>query len=227
MSKYFKSLVVLVFGISLIFCFGSHTQKKQEEKYYPYWHQRATLFHILPDTEDEIIFLGDSITDGCNWGEMLHDLRVKNRGINGDVTDGVIERLDEVVESFPLKIFLMIGINDLANGKTIEYIVNNIKRIVKTIQKKSPDTKIYLESLLPVNPDFDMFENYTNKRAEVISINKSLKKISKVYGITYIDLYSLFETEDNKLNPEYTNDGLHLKGAGYLVWKSVIEDYIK
>ena len=163
-------------------------EKKQEEKYYPYWNQRATLFRILPDTEDEIIFLGDSITDGCNWGEMLHDLRVKNRGINGDVTDGVIERLDEVVESFPLKIFLMIGINDLANGKTIEYIVNNIKRIVKTIQEKSPDTKIYLESLLPVNPDFDMFENYTNKRAEVISINKSLKKISKVYGITYIDL---------------------------------------
>lgn len=32
--------------------------------------------------------------------------------------------------------------------------------------------------------------------------------------------------EGDKLNPAYTEDGLHLNGSGYLVWKSEIERYM-
>lgn len=227
MSNYKRSFLALIFGSFLFYFFQAQLQKAEETKYYPYWHERASLFKLLPNTKNEIIFLGDSITDGCEWSEIFEDLRIKNRGIGGDTTDGVIDRLDEVVESYPSKIFLMIGVNDLAQGKTLDQVVINIKRIIQVIQEKTPKTKIYLEGILPVNPDFGLNKNHTNKTAEIISINNSLKQVAQASGKTYVDLYSLFRTEDNKLNPDYTNDGLHLTGKGYLLWKSELKKYLK
>ena len=120
----------------------------------------------------------------------------------------------------------MIGINDLADGKIEREIVYNIEQIVKIIHKKTPETEIFLQSLLPVNKDYPFFENHINKTEEIIRINRALKNFSDTNKITYIDLYSLFVTKDQKLDPDYTNDGLHLTGAGYLVWKSAVEKYI-
>jgi Zn-dependent M28 family amino/carboxypeptidase/lysophospholipase L1-like esterase len=196
-------------------------------EYHPYYYQKKTLFEKLPDTAHEIIFLGDSITDGGNWIEMFQNLRIKNRGISGDITDGVLERLAEVTSSKPDKVFLMIGINDLAAGKSEEYVVNNISRIVKKILNTSASTKIYLQSLLPVNRDLGMFPKYTDKTQAVLSINARLKKVAEKYGAVYIDLYSPFTNGGDKLNPKYTNDGLHLTGDGYILWKSLIKKYVK
>ncbi len=196
-------------------------------EYHPYYYQKKTLFEKLPDTAHEIIFLGDSITDGGNWIEMFQNLRIKNRGISGDVTDGVLSRLSEVTSSKPDKIFLMIGINDLAAGKSEEYVVNNISRIVKKIMNASASTKIYLQSLLPLNRDLGMFPKHTAKTQAVLLINARLKKMAEKYGIVYIDLYSAFTNDGDKLNPKYTNDGLHLTGDGYILWKSLIKKYVE
>jgi len=221
-QKQFILLAMLVVFINL----SCQEPIENEDSFYPYWHQRTSLFKALPNYTDEIVFLGDSITDGCNWSEMFQDKRIINRGINGDQTMGVLSRLDEVIESKPVKIFLMIGINDLADGKIKEEIVYNIKQIVKIIHKESPDTQIFLQSLLPVNKDFGHFKNHTNKTEQIIRINRALKNFSTTNDITYIDLYSLFVTKDNKLNPDHTNDGLHLTGSGYLLWKSAVSKYI-
>jgi lysophospholipase L1-like esterase len=105
--------------------------------------------------------------------------------------------------------------------------VTNIKEIVKHIQKKSLDTELYLESILPVNNDIGMFEDHANKTQEVLTINKVLERMAGEFGIIYIDLHSLFATKDNKLNPEYSNDGLHLNGQGYMLWKSAVEKHVK
>jgi lysophospholipase L1-like esterase len=199
---------------------------EKDATFYPYWHQKTSLFEILPNPDNQIVFLGDSLTDGCNWSEMLEDSRVVNRGISGDTTRGVLSRLDEVIESKPLKVFLMIGVNDLANGIMAEEVVYNIKQIVKTIYKQSPETEIFLQSLLPVNNDFVFFENHTNKTEHIIRINTALQNFASINDITYLDLYSLFVTKENKLNQEYTNDGLHLNGDGYLRWKTVVEKHI-
>lgn len=225
--RYKKIILCSLFGIIVLFGFQTLSQEIRKTKYYPYWHQKETHFRSLPNETDEIIFLGDSITDGCNWSEMFHDLRVKNRGISADITDGVLDRLDEVVESKPLKIFLMIGVNDLARGKKVDSLVRNIEKIIDTIQRETPRTEIYLESLLPVNPVFGLAKNHTNKTAEILAVNVDLKKMAKDRKLTFVDLHSLFKTESNMLDPEYTNDGLHLTGKGYLVWKSAIQEYLK
>lgn len=222
-----RKIFLFSIAIFLLFGFEVQSQEKEKNKYYPYWHQKETHFRSLPNEANEIIFLGDSITDGCNWSEMFHDLRIKNRGISADITDGVLDRLDEVVESKPLKIFLMIGVNDLARGKAVDYIVRNIERILDSIQKETPQTEIYVQSLLPVNSVYGLAKNHTNKTAEIIAINAALKKMAKDRKLTFVDLHSFLKTESNLLDPEYTNDGLHLTGKGYLVWKSAIEKYLR
>lgn len=191
-----------------------------------YYYQQKSLFDRLPNTRGEILLIGDSITDGGEWSELFNNRKVKNRGISGDVTQGVLDRLEEITEGQPRKVFLMIGVNDLARGIPAEKIRENILLIVQRIRQASPKTKIYVQSILPVNDEFPKFANHINKGAEIKAINQSLQEgTGEEYE--YIDLYSGFATKEGKLNPEYTNDGLHLTGAGYLQWKKLIQKYIK
>jgi lysophospholipase L1-like esterase len=154
---------------------------------------------------------------------MFGNPRIKNRGIGGDVTDGILERLDEVTESRPLKIFLMIGTNDLSEGRSVDYITENFKRIIERIRESTPATKIYIQSVLPV----DDAVHYTRRNSDIIAVNDRLKEIASLNGLEYIDLFSLFRLENNRLNPEYSYDGLHLNGKGYQVWKEAIRKYVE
>ena len=93
------------------------------QEYSEYYYKRKASFENEPNTKDQIIFLGNSITEGGK------------RGISGDVTDGILFRLDEVTESNPKKIFLLIGTNDMARGKSIEYVLENTAKIILQIKK--------------------------------------------------------------------------------------------
>lgn len=225
--NFLRKISILLVCSLLTFSLFAFLENKKEIPHSTYYHQRASLFERLSNGKGEIIFLGDSITDGCEWSEIFQDLRIKNRGISGDVTEGILDRLREITESKPAKIFLMIGINDLARGMSVTSILSNHKKIIDNIIKNSPITKIYLQSLLPVNSDFGMFGDHTNKNEKILFINKRLKKMAEEYGVNYIDLYSKFAVKNHKLNPKYTNDGLHLTGEGYLNWMSMIESLVR
>jgi predicted alpha-1,2-mannosidase len=187
-----------------------------------YYYHKKEHFELLPDTKNEIIFLGNSITDNCEWSELFSNPSIKNRGIGGDDTDGILERLSEVISSKPSKIFIMIGTNDLAYGKTIDHVVSNYHKIVDSIQTLSPDTKIYIQSILPTEDAI----HFTRKNSDIIKINEELMELASEKNTEYIDLFSLFATADNKLNLDYSIDGLHINGKGYLLWKDTIDKYI-
>ena len=201
--------------------------KKPPARFSTYYHQKASHFDRLPDKAGEIVFLGDSITDGGSWGELLRNPHVINRGISGDITDGVLARLKEVTRAKPAQIFLMIGVNDLANGKKPKEVAANIRRIISRIRKRTPDTAVFLQSLLPVNPDLGMFKQHTDKAEAIMAVNARLRKMAEAFELTYIDLHGDFATETGKLDPKFTNDGLHLTGAGYELWKTRIEKFLK
>ena len=42
-----------------------------------------------------------------------------------------------------------------------------------------------------------------------------------------VDVYSALVDEKGMLDKQYTNDGLHLMGEGYLAWKTVIEKFVR
>ncbi|MBN1639420.1 MAG: hypothetical protein JW866_10660 [Ignavibacteriales bacterium] len=210
----------------ILFVFSTIICGQDQGKHSTYYYQRFSLFESFPNDSNEIIFLGNSITDGCEWSELFKDLRIKNRGISGDISEGILDRLDKVLEGKPDKIFLMIGINDLAFGVEFDTIIMNYKKIISSVFLKSPNTKLFIQSVLPVNPNFEKFKNHTNKTNEIIKLNTELVKLCEFNSLTYIDLYSHFVDEKNYLSTIYTNDGLHLLGPGYLLWKSLVEEYI-
>ncbi len=190
----------------------------------PFYQDKKSHFETLPKKlESEIIFLGDSLTDLCEWAELLQNNRIKNRGICGDTTDGILNRLSHVVESKPLKLFILIGINDLNQGRQIAEILNNYSVTIKNLKEKTPETQIFIQSILPVNSQ--KFPNYKINE-KIVQLNSKLRDLAQEYSYQYIDLFSSFLDSSNELDARYTTDGIHLNGQGYLIWKGIIEEVV-
>lgn len=188
-----------------------------------YYEQKLSMFKLLPDTKDEIIFLGNSITDIAEWAEIWQNPKVKNRGISTDNSFGVLARLDEVLSSKPAKIFLMIGINDIAKNVPDSIIVNNIIKIAERVRKTSPATQLIIQSILPTNPVFTEFPRYQHKDVHIRFVNQALREYCTKQKLIFVDLYSRFKDANGHLSTDYTNDGVHINGAGYFLWRSVLK----
>lgn len=209
------------------FFFTMAVTASAQQKYSTYYYQRATLFEVLPTSQADIVFLGNSITDGGEWAELFQDARMKNRGISGDIAEGVFDRLDPIVKGKPAKIFLMIGINDVSRGTSADTIAWRVAKIVEKIQRETPSTRLYLESMLPVSDVFGRFEGHTSRGGVVVEANRLIRALAEEKGVAYVDLYSRFvDVETGRLNSSITNDGLHLLGTGYQLWKEVVMPYV-
>ena len=178
---------------------------------------RVTLFGSLPPMNGGVAFVGDSLTDYGRWSEAYPDLRVRNFGVAGDTTVGLQHCISQVVDAKPAKVFLMIGTNDVEFGRTREQIVANIEDITDRLSKGIPGVKIYVESLLPRQPQYD---------AKVQAVNVLLKGMVERRGLTFINLYPHFVAND-RLDPKLTSDDIHLAGEGYARWRDVIRPYIE
>ena len=133
-----KHFLITLFAVLL-----TQLSEAQTQKYSTFYVQRASLFRELAITSKDIVFIGNSITNGAEWNELFPRKRVKNRGISGDTSEEVYDRLEAIVKGKPAKIFILIGINDISRGIEVETIVQNMKQIVEKIQNESPKTKIY------------------------------------------------------------------------------------
>ena len=191
-----------------------------KSEYGQYYDLRKELFEILPNDSNEIIFLGNSITEGCHWHELFGNVNIKNRGISGDIINGLIHRIDEVVSSNPQKIFLMIGTNDLGRKNTVDQITMNYERLIILIKEKSPKTKLFIQSVLPT------YIQKERDNSDIMAINRNLLDLTKKYDLTYLDIFDALKTDKNELDMAYTYDGLHLNGKGYLKWKDAIIQYV-
>lgn len=180
--------------------------------------KRMEHFRSEPVIYGRIVFLGNSITEMGDWKKLTGDTSVINRGIGGDITFGILKRLDEVLNRKPSKIFLLIGINDIGKDIPPTVIADNIKKIIGRIQTESPATKIILQNLLPVNPTINRFPQHYDKQSKIVETNKLLNQVAKETNIPLVDLNKLFKDNNGRLQPKYTNDGLHINTAGYKIW---------
>jgi hexosaminidase len=187
-----------------------------------YYWQKSSFAKSLPATSGDIVFLGNSITDGAAWSELFNDLNVKSRGISGDVTAGILNRLQNIAERKAAKIFLLIGTNDLARGISPDSVVKNILLIADYLRQESPATQLFVQSILPVNDVFKKFPTHTGNNQKINTVNAALQKMASAHHYRYIDLHSFFKDAAGKLDTAYTNDGLHLLGPGYALWKHLI-----
>lgn len=237
-----KLLLVLAFSLFVFnSCSVQHDSKKPTDEntnsLYPspslvipqhsewtktHYKKRIAEFKANPLQTGDIVFIGNSITEQAgNWGERFGNPKIKNRGIAGDVTAGVIARLKEIQHYKPTKIFLKIGINDLFNNDlSAKYVAENIKLIVSMIHKESPKTIIYIQTVLPT-------VNNNPLKEKIAATNAILKAIKQTDFLQLIDLHTAFADKDGFLIKEYSTDGLHINEAGYKVWQNYIEKFVK
>jgi lysophospholipase L1-like esterase len=177
---------------------------------------RVTQFGVMPPLNGGVAFVGDSLTDWMRWNELFPDLRSRNFGIAGDTTVGLQHRVGQVIAAKPAKIVLQIGTNDVEFGRSPQAIVANTDDCIAQLHQGLPAAKIYVENLLPRQPQYD---------EKVRGVNTLLKAAVEKRGLVMIDLYSLFVV-DGRLDPKFTPDDLHLSGAGYLRWRDAIRPYL-
>jgi lysophospholipase L1-like esterase len=188
------------------------------------YHHRVQHFERLDEQTGSIIFLGDSQTEQAEWHELFGDRpAVLNRGVSGDFTRGVLDRLDEVLRHKPLKIFLLIGINDLIFGNDIAEIEVTYRNIVQNIRTQSPDTELFLLSVLPVN---NQLRRSGADNQTIEALNARIRQIARDFALPYLDIATPLKDADGQLAAKFSEDGLHLNGLGYAVWKKEIDGMI-
>ena len=214
---------IAMMAVMALLCLAAVGQANQD----PYYARRATLFDELPIGKKDIVMLGNSLTDGCEFNELLGNRHIKNRGIVGDIVQGLIDRIDPIIKGQPRKLFIMSGVNDISHDVDADSIARAMEKLIVMVKKGSPRTKIYLQSLLPFNNDVREWKLLKGREHVVVEANLLLEQVARRQGVQWINLYPLFADENGRLRADLTNDGLHLMGKGYLIWRDAIRPYVK
>ena len=183
-------------------------------------------FRYLNETKvlpRQTVLFGDSITEIFNWYELFYDFSkasgqaVYNRGISGDTTNRLLERLyDNALNINPKNLVILIGTNDIGNGAPIEFPLCNIEKVIAETNKICPDTNIILEAVYPVNKKMGAAVGRRNNET-IQQLNTELKKVAEKSGCLWLDLTDKLSDSKGNLNAEYCYDGLHLNAKGFAV----------
>ena len=197
-----------------------------------FYQKRIKEYRDHPIGKNKIVFIGNSITYSMrHWDKKFNVENIVNRGISGDYSDGILERLDEIIYYKPLAVFLLIGLNDFFDdnttrpGRTPEYVAKNILTAAKTIKQGSPETKIFIQTILPINNQQYLDEKpqvnflwttyYPSVNQQVNETNKILKENNE---FEIIDLHPLYLNNDRSMKRNLSKDGVHLNENGYNIW---------
>ena len=182
----------------------------------------------------DVLFLGDSITDGWRrpgpnggkavWDRELAPLRAANFGIGGDRTQHVLWRIEngELEGIRPEAFVLMIGTNNSRDDDAAG-IARGITRIVETLRTKQPQAKILL---LAVFPRGERAANNA-QRDKLIEVNRIISKLHNGESIHFLDIGDKFLQPDGSLTKEIMPDYLHLSAKGYQIWADAIMPLVK
>lgn len=193
----------------------------------PINRQRSTLFEVLIPDSSSIVMLGNSLTNGCEWHELLNMPNVLNRGISGDTTKDINARLESVIQGRPAKIFLLSGVNDISHGLSADSVAKDIITLVDRILRESPLSQLYVQSILPINNSFGRYKRMIGKEQVISEVNTLVAIACRERGVPFIDIHNLMTDAAGNLRVELTNDGLHLLGPAYIIWKQAIMPYLK
>jgi lysophospholipase L1-like esterase len=198
----------------LLFAQGAYTQK-------------VAMFKALNQQglPGGTVFVGDSITQDYNVHEFFKEKNVYNRGIGGDTSEGVLNRLEEsVFQLKPKTVFLLIGTNDMVSQHfNQKNTIQTIQKIIQALHQFDQTIKINLISILPVNGTMDATTVGIRNNRVIHALNEKLKHLDL---INYIDVYSPLLDDQNNLNKVYTVEGLHLNAEGYLIMTTALLKYL-
>lgn len=209
--------------LSIVLISFLHSQTPYDSLYLKsaVYKNMTAMFALSKMTKADVVFLGNSITAGGNWGELLGRERIANRGISGDNTLGTLHRMQFVTSLRPKLCFIMTGINDLYADASVELIFKNYCAIIDTL--RSQRIIPVIQSTLHVNPKWKRTEE---KNPLVAQLNALLKEYAAKHSIIYIDVNAVLSS-NGVLRDEFTTDGVHLTPEAYGVWRELLFPVLK
>jgi lysophospholipase L1-like esterase len=200
-----------------------------------YWYaetgiytHRKEHFNALDTLRAPVVFLGDSHIEQCEWSELLgrYNLpgKVINRGITGDQTEGVRQRVSEVIRHRPSKVFICVGVHDLLLNKDFRSIERSYRDLVRQLRTENRSGQVILISVPPIN---NSIKQVGLKYEDITELNNRIQQIARDNAIPYVNLHAMLADQNGLLAPRFSTDGLHLNAAGYNRWRSAIEVYLK
>jgi lysophospholipase L1-like esterase len=180
-----------------------------------HFNKRLPEIAAQPILNGGILLAGDSITEAWLWHEDYLPLPASNHGIGWDIAEGLKLRLPLILQHNPDHLFILIGTNDIGYGHDAEVVAPHVEAFVQAVKKEKPKTKLYLQAVLP---------REMASMPKVSEYNAVYKSLAKKQDIIFIDMTAEFEAADGTLNPDYSDDGLHLNAAGYALWGDIIKD---
>jgi lysophospholipase L1-like esterase len=167
-----------------------------------------------------LVFIGDSLTQWCDWEQRFPGYQVTNLGISGETVEGMLARRERIrtqIEN-PEFIFLMTGINNIASEQYD--IIPPYREIVGNLTTWYKQSTLVVQSLLPVDSRW--------VSATVIQdINRQLKEIVREFNAEYLDVHRLFVDAQGIPKKGYlSDDGVHLAEKGYDVWAREVERFL-
>ncbi len=187
--------------------------------YSDYYNHKVSFYEHHSGHDYDVVFIGDSTTDSAEWQDLFPSLKIANRGINRDTTDGVLHRLKSIYSTSAPKAFIMIGVNDFFAELSVNEVFDNYKNIVNNLV--AHDMEVHIQSTILVG------KRREKPNKEIMKLNDRLQLLAKrTVSVTYIDLNTGL-TRNSLLETKYSRDGLHLNGDGYAIWKERIKSYLQ
>ena len=172
----------------------------------------------------DVLFLGDSITEGWpkgEWDSHFGQYRAANFGIGGDHTGNVLWRLQNggMDRLRPKVVVLLIGTNNFGLcGEGPDQVYHGVASVVSSLRQVYPDAKILLNAVLPVEPNPDH-----PRRLNVIKVNREVAKLDDGRHVFFRDYGPNFVQADGTISPRIMPDYLHLTEQGYRIWGDAMQ----
>lgn len=198
--------------------------------------KRTDTFRALADVVEkgQTVFIGDSITEGFPLNELLPGKVLFNRGVGGDTSSELLERLPyTVLALLPQKVFLQIGTNDLKAGMPQEQTVLNVRTALGQIRAASPFAKIFVVGVYPVCLHDKFMSMPTGAhilqgrtQEEIRELNEKYCAMCGELGAEFLDFTDILSDQEGDLREEYTTDGLHLTVSAYCELAKELKKYL-
>lgn len=139
------------------------------------------------------------------------------------VYQGVQQPLeDSIAQIGAKKVYIMLGVNEIG-GYDMDVVMENVDTVLNNILEKSPDAKIYIQSVTPrvkstndQPPDIDTIRTF----------NERMKAYAEEHGHYYLDIYSAMADEEGFLKEEYCSDpdsmGIHFTMEADAKWEEYL-----
>ena len=176
------------------------------------------MFQTFSPTSD-VVMVGDSLTAAAPWNEIFPKVQIANRGIDRDTTDNILLRMDTILSVSPKKALIMVGINDIGGGASLDSVFQNYREIVRRLQQAG--VTVIIQSTLECSKDVCGDRVY-----QVRVLNKQLEDFAKRNNIVFLDINADLSSPSDGLLSNYSYGGIHLLASGYVKWSEKIRPYV-